>query len=352
MALFKFLVIVFASVNLHADEGIQAVVDDFLPGVELGNLLDGQKEQVVILSAAEQNEIFGRQLTESESAKVNNITNQYETLKRRLIAREYVLEEILKMVKGVAAWDSRLINQLTGFPVGYRMSPVMQEFISKGAFDVQALFYEVTQESIGLDIREDFWAKEGIEVSTLFDRVRSKEKELLESQDRKNTSGRLSIVRGDLPGVISLLDELRILRFHQAVERRHRTVVVTLLNGSSFDINAPDSEGRTALYKAASQGDYQMVDLLIERGAGVNILSGNAKTPLDGVNVKLKEVLEKVQTLRENGEESKEDLLLKSYELKSLERAEAIHEVYSKIQNRLIQEGGREFFTRVPMCFE
>lgn len=302
MALFKFLVIILASVNLHANEDIQAVIDDFLPGVELGNLLRGKEEQVVVLTEAQQNEMFGRQLTESDSAKVNIITNQYETLKRRLIAREYVLEEILKIVKGVAAWDSRLINQLTGFPLGYQIS-VMHEFISRGAFEVQALFYEVTQESIGLDIREDFWAKEGIEVSTLFDRVRSKEKELLEWQKSKGASEInhfSSILQGEKwPGVISLLDELRILRFHQAVERRRHKVVARLLKQNVIDIvNVPDGEGRTVLYKAAVEGDYEMVELLMENGA-VLFLSDiqREKTP-DAVLAKIRETYKKAQELR------------------------------------------------------
>ncbi len=376
MVLFKFLVVVLVSINLHADEDIQTVIDDFLPGVELVNLLNEQEVQMVILSEAEQNEMFGRQLTESESAKVNTITSQYKTLIRRLIARKYVLQEILKVVKGMAAWDSRLINQLTGVPVGYQMSPVMHEFISKGAFEVQSLLYDVRQESMGLDTRENPWAQEGVDVSLLLDEVRDQEKKLSEWQNSKNTSDettRFFTSQKAWPGVISLLQELRILRFHQAVERGHRTVVVALLKDSFFDIDARDRDRKTALYKAASRGDYQMVDLLINRGANVNIVHTPARTPLDIVNINLEEAFEKFKTylfpdanidvidveeafekfktLRESGWKSEEDLLLKPYELTTLERAETIYQAYSKTRNRLIQEGGVEMSTRLKLVY-
>ena len=46
------------------------------------------------------------------------------------------------------------------------------------------------------------------------------------------------------------------------------------------DVNAMKSKATTLLHIAAAKGNLEMVELLISRGAGVNIKDGDSKTPL------------------------------------------------------------------------
>ena len=54
----------------------------------------------------------------------------------------------------------------------------------------------------------------------------------------------------------------------------------TELQGSTSDINVPDSQGRTPLSWAAARGDSRSVQILLEHGAQVNLADEQANTPL------------------------------------------------------------------------
>lgn len=292
MTLFKgkflALFVILVSINLHAEESIQEVIDHFLPGVKLEDLLRGQEE--VTLTEAEPINKYKIPFTESELAEANVILNKYETLKRRLIAREYVLREILKMKKSEGLHSA---------------DPIVHEFIGNGVFDVLSLYDDLAEEFRTSNDWVNPFTWEMTDVITLTDRVLLREKELLDwqRQNSKNTTDktdRLFIDQGEWPGVIRLLGERRILKFHQAVEGRNHAAVAKLLKENAVDIiNAPDREGRTASYKAAVEGDFEMVGLLMENDAVLFLSdSQHEKTP-DVVLAKIRETYKKAQELRE-----------------------------------------------------
>ncbi len=212
-------------------------------------------------------------------------------MKRRLIAREYVLREMLKVQNSQGAHSA---------------DPIVHEFIRDGAFDVLSLYDDLAEEFRTSNAWVDPFTGEFSDVITLIDRVLLREKEILDwqwqnSKNAPDKTGRLFIDQGEWPGVIRLLGERRILKFHfhLSVERRNYALVAKLLKQNAVDIvNAPDKEGRTALYKVAVQGDFEMVELLMENGAVLFLSDSQREKTPDAVLAKIRETYKKAQELR------------------------------------------------------
>ena len=61
-------------------------------------------------------------------------------------------------------------------------------------------------------------------------------------------------------------------KFYVAVEQENVGEVEKLINGG-FELNAPDEEGATVLFFAILQGNIEIVQLLLERGANAYIIA-------------------------------------------------------------------------------
>lgn len=66
----------------------------------------------------------------------------------------------------------------------------------------------------------------------------------------------------------------------------------TSLSGHTFNINATDKRGRTALHYAVESGDTKIIETLLLKGANPNILDSNNRVPIDyAINKKNGELL-------------------------------------------------------------
>ncbi|HEV2614496.1 MAG TPA: ankyrin repeat domain-containing protein [Gammaproteobacteria bacterium] len=75
---------------------------------------------------------------------------------------------------------------------------------------------------------------------------------------------------------------------HFACKLRRVELVVAALN-LSFDINAPDRQGRSPLHLACQAGNIETIKLLLNKGAEVNSLDGSRHTPFHLIPAELKE---------------------------------------------------------------
>ena len=65
----------------------------------------------------------------------------------------------------------------------------------------------------------------------------------------------------------------------QAAKNKDKAAIRLLLK-QKLDVNAPLADGATALHWAAHWDDVETVDLLIERGASVNVANDYGATPM------------------------------------------------------------------------
>ncbi|KIV98829.1 hypothetical protein, variant [Verruconis gallopava] len=83
------------------------------------------------------------------------------------------------------------------------------------------------------------------------------------------------------PKLANLRDEDERLPIHWAVSYNHFPIVQLLVQSKSFDPDAQDGMGWTPLMMAASVKDGEaLVDLLISKGADVNVSNSNGQTAL------------------------------------------------------------------------
>lgn len=57
-------------------------------------------------------------------------------------------------------------------------------------------------------------------------------------------------------------------------------LAINLLEKGKFDLNKLDQQGRTLLHYTGCRGQYDMIELLLEKGADPNIKDKNGNTPL------------------------------------------------------------------------
>jgi ankyrin repeat protein len=70
------------------------------------------------------------------------------------------------------------------------------------------------------------------------------------------------------------------MRLFQAIEKNDADALVQLLDVEHLDINAREAKGRTPLFVAISKGYTLLVDILIARGAGLEVTDTREWTPL------------------------------------------------------------------------
>ena len=68
--------------------------------------------------------------------------------------------------------------------------------------------------------------------------------------------------------------------FITACKNRQKSIIKVFLNSKKIDINERDDMGRTGLFYSCGEGDREIVKLLIEAGADVNLGDNNSITPL------------------------------------------------------------------------
>ena len=106
---------------------------------------------------------------------------------------------------------------------------------------------------------------------------------------------------------------------HLAVVKGNKEIVRILLNNEAdIDLKAKNNDQATPLAWAAFFGQKDMVSLLIESGAAINILDANHATPLDAVvyawrlsqddEGKAKHLMEIITILKANGGKHADDL--------------------------------------------
>ena len=106
---------------------------------------------------------------------------------------------------------------------------------------------------------------------------------------------------------------------HLAALKGNKEIVQILLdNGAKIDLRATNKDEATPLHWAAFFGQKDMVSLLIEAGAPINALDGNHATPVDSVvyvwrfsqddEGKAKHLMEIITILKANGGKTADDL--------------------------------------------
>ncbi len=66
--------------------------------------------------------------------------------------------------------------------------------------------------------------------------------------------------------------------FITACKNRQKSIIKVFLNSKKIDINERDDMGRTGLFYSCGEGDREIVKLLIEAGADVNLGDNNSIT--------------------------------------------------------------------------
>jgi uncharacterized protein len=73
---------------------------------------------------------------------------------------------------------------------------------------------------------------------------------------------------------------MRVLPLHSAVAGRHSAIARRLVEAGG-DVNATQEHGFTALHQAAQNGDADLVDYLLGRGANSDVTLEDGRTPSD-----------------------------------------------------------------------
>ena len=106
---------------------------------------------------------------------------------------------------------------------------------------------------------------------------------------------------------------------HLAALKGNKEIVRILLdNGARIDLKATNKDEATPLAWAAFFGQKDVVSLLIESGAAINVLDANHNTPLDAVGFvwrlsrddeeRAKHLMEIITILKDNGGKHADDL--------------------------------------------
>lgn len=84
-------------------------------------------------------------------------------------------------------------------------------------------------------------------------------------------------------GVASLDDDMQNTNLHRALDRGYTQLAKSILrNETNLDkINLPNAQGKTALHIAVQKGNKEIVKILLDKKADLNIRDHQGKTPLD-----------------------------------------------------------------------
>ena len=106
---------------------------------------------------------------------------------------------------------------------------------------------------------------------------------------------RLLCERADV--LVNKIDYIGGTALYRAFWHGHVECIRILLDVGKADIDAPSSVSRTALDTAACYGCLEAAALLIERGAKVNLVSDQGKTPLDWAHVAIQNISDMIAFL-------------------------------------------------------
>ena len=106
----------------------------------------------------------------------------------------------------------------------------------------------------------------------------------LEDYDIWNKAGRIDLAKANAlfegnPGLISEKDEFGNTYLHWAISQGYGEIVSLLIDWGA-DVNLQDNNGWTPMHHAVNRSDRALIDLLVHRGAIVNMRDNANISPL------------------------------------------------------------------------
>jgi ankyrin repeat protein len=101
----------------------------------------------------------------------------------------------------------------------------------------------------------------------------------IHSAARQGNLGKVKLLLGDHPALVSSKDSLGDTPLHSAAEGGHKDVAELLLANKS-EVNAKNNYGSTPLHYAADYDHKDVAELLLANGAEVNVKNNDGETPL------------------------------------------------------------------------